>query len=586
LTRTSTPLVNGDACQPLPANSLAGKVVLIQLGVCGAYTQARNAEAAGAVAVVLDNTSGGAFPPDLSGTPAVGIPVVGISANEGVLLRTRLGHGPVFLTWGQVVAVPVTTGGMISFFSSFGLSPDLTLKPDLGAPGGFLRSTVPIEQGSYGTLSGTSMSSPHVAGAVALLLQAHPGLKAQNVRGLLMNYANPAASGFDPATLECVHQQGAGLLDIPAAIRATTRVLPEKLSLGESESGPAHCTLTIYNDGPADLVYDLSHQPAMATGPSTFAVSYLHAPANVQFDRAAVFVPAHGSATADVTISPDPAEPPQTIYGGYLVVAPEGERVVRVPFAGFCGDYQSLPALTIGGLFDLPWLAQKEGRIITRRPNGATYTMAGEDIPFFVLHLDHQASLLRMEVFDAVTGRAWHRAFERKRMPRSAVSGNAFVQAWNGVTMFGKQTLTVPDGDYVMRISALRALGDASNPAHWDVWTSPVITIARGGAQEVAGVGAVSEGAPLAMAIPSTNPSSGMVSFRFRTPKSGRHVRGVRCARRRQRHDRLHGCDRAGDHVGRDADADERGAAAPTGAVLCRLTAPGGTLTRTAVRLR
>ena len=586
LARTSMAPVNNDACQPLPANSLAGHVALIALGTCGAYTQARNAEAAGALAVVLYNNGGGGFAPDVQGTPPVGIPVVGIGAAEGLLLRSRLEFGPVSLTWGEVVAVQLGSGGQTSFFSSFGLSPDLTLKPDLGAPGGFLRSTLPIEQGSYGTLSGTSMSSPHVAGAVALLLQARPNFKAQNVRGQLMNYANPAASAFDPAWLESSHHQGAGLLDIPDAIRGSTRVEPEKLSLGESESGPVHRTLTIHNDGAVDLVYDLSHQPALATGPFTFFASYLRTPANVQFDHGAVFVPAHGSATFDVTITPDPAEPLQTIYGGYLVVAPEAGHVVRVPYAGFCGDYQSLPALTIGGLFDLPWLAQKVGRFFTRRPNGATYTMAGEDVPFLIYHLDHQASLLRIEVFDAVTGRAWHRAFERKHVPRSALEGNAAVLGWNGVTSFGKQTLTVPNGDYILRMSALRALGDASNPAHWDVWNSPVITIARPGAQEIAGIDAAPGEGPLAMAIPSPNPSSGAVSFRFRTPQSGAvtlDVFDISGRRLRGWHwDALP----AGDHLIRWDGADERGASAPAGAILCRLTAPGGTLTRTAVRLR
>lgn len=586
MARTSVVPVSNDACQPLPANSLAGYVALIGLGTCGAYAQARNAEAAGAVAVVLYNTSGAALAPDVQGTPPVGIPVVGISGAEGSLLRSRIGLGPVSLTWGEVVAVPVASGGQTSFFSSFGLSPDLTLKPDLGAPGGFLRSTLPIEQGSYGTLSGTSMASPHVAGAVALLLEARPGLKAQDVRGLLMNYAEPATSGFDPAELESVHHQGAGLLDIPAAVRGTTRVEPDKLSLGESESGPAHRTLTIHNDGAVDLVYDLSHQPALATGPDTFAQTYLRAPASVQFDPAALLVPAHGSATAQVTIAPNPSEPLRTIYGGYLVVAPEGGHVVRVPYAGFCGDYQSLPALTIGGAFDLPWLAQKVGRIYTRRPEGATYTMAGEDIPYFIYHLDHQPSLLRIEIFDAVTGRAWHRAFERKHAPRSALAENASVLGWNGVTTFGKQALTVPNGAYVMRVSALRALGDASNPAHWDVWTSPVITIARPGAQEIAGIDAAPGEGPLAMAIPSPNPSSGAVSFRFRTPQSGAvtlELFDVLGRRLRGWHwDALP----AGDHLVRWDGADQRGASAPAGALLCRLTAPGGTLTRTAVRLR
>jgi hypothetical protein len=445
---------------------------------------------------------------------------------------------------------------------------------------------VPIEQGSYATLSGTSMSSPHVTGAVALLLQAHPGLKSQNVRGVLMNYAVPAASGFGPGIIESVHHQGAGLLDIPAAVLGTTHVSPEKLSLGESESGPAHATLTIENDGATDLVYDLSNQPALATGPNTFAVSYLPAVANVQFAPASVLVPAHGSATVGVTISPDPLEPVQTIYGGYVVVTPGTGREVRVPYAGFCGDYQSLDALTIGGIFDLPWLAQKVGRIYNRRPDGATYTMVGDDIPYFIYHLDHQASLFRLEVFDAVTGRAWHRAYQRKNVPRSALAANATVQGWNGVTTFGKQTLTVPDGSYVVRMSALRALGDESNPAHWDVWTSPVITLARGTAQGIASVGTAVGDATLAMAIPSPNPSSGTVSFQFRTPKSGAvtlDVFDVSGRRLRRWHwEALP----PGDHQIRWDGADERGAAAPAGALLCRLTTSGGTLTRTAVRLR
>ena len=45
--------------------------------------------------------------------------------------------------------------------------------------------------------------------------------------------------------------------------------------------------------------------------------------------------------------------------------------------------------------------------------------------------------------------------------------------------MSGNKVRTVPDGDYIVVISVLKALGDDNNPDHWETWTSPVITIAR-----------------------------------------------------------------------------------------------------------
>ncbi len=105
--------------------------------------------------------------------------------------------------------------------------------------------------------------------------------------------------------------------------------------------------------------------------------------------------------------------------------------------------------------------------------------MSGGDIPYFLVHLDHQSRRLRMEVFDANTGKAWHRAFEGQYMPRNSTSTSFFAFSWDGVTTAGNKTYTVPNGQYVIHLSVLKALGDDSNPAHWETWTSPVITIAR-----------------------------------------------------------------------------------------------------------
>ncbi|MCA1714526.1 MAG: peptidase S8, partial [Gammaproteobacteria bacterium] len=150
---------------------------------------------------------------------------------------------------------------------------------------------------------------------------------------------------------------------------------------------------------------------------------------------------------------------------------------LRVPFAGYVGDYQARAVLTSGGN-GKPWLAKLIAGNYVNQPSGASYTMIGNDIPFFPVHLDHQSRLLRMEVF-GTDGKSWHRAFQQDYLPRNATATGFFAFSWDGMTTAGNKTYTVPNGTYVMRLSVLKALGDASNPAHWETWASPVITIAR-----------------------------------------------------------------------------------------------------------
>ncbi len=62
---------------------------------------------------------------------------------------------------------------------------------------------------------------------------------------------------------------------------------------------------------------------------------------------------------------------------------------------------------------------------------------------------------------------------------RSTGATSFFAFAWDGVTTASKREYVVPNGQYVVRLTGEKALGDSSNPAHTETWTSPVITIAR-----------------------------------------------------------------------------------------------------------
>ena len=385
MARTGTATSTADACDPLPPGSLTGKVALIRRGTCGFNIKSINAENAGAVGVVIYNNVAGIQSITVAGPPAPTIPVVSISAADGVLINDRLAAGPVAMTWtNDFITAPNATGGLISSFSSYGLAAELDLKPDLSAPGGLIRSTYPLENGGYATISGTSMASPHVAGAVALMLQAKGWIsripaQAESIRGLLQNTAVPGGWQGNPAAgLDQVHRQGAGLLKIDKAILAPVSVAPGKLVQGEAAVSPLIHTLTLTNNSTSAITYDLAHQPALSTFGSTFAPSASTFSVTPVFSAASVAVPAGGTASVNVTIPrPDAGATLKRLYGGYIRFTPQGGgQVLRVPYAGLGMDYQAIPVLTGGGTAPCGGTNEVQSVSISGAPTGGSFTLS------------------------------------------------------------------------------------------------------------------------------------------------------------------------------------------------------------------
>ena len=508
MARTGTATSPADACAPLPAGSLAGKIALIRRGTCSFNQKASNAQSAGAVGVVLYNNVAGFVSPTVTGPPDITIPVAAITSARGVVINGRLAAGAVTMTWTDTFASePNPTANLISTFSSYGLAPDLSFKPDIGAPGGLIRSTLPLEQGGHGVLSGTSMASPHVAGAVALLLEAHPHARPAEVEARLQNSARPHRFSGNPAArvLDNVHRQGAGMLQINDAIEATTVVSPSSLALGEIESGSVTRWLTVAsserrgrdrsdhvrsddddrgrdgddNDDDHDgVTYKLGHQPALSTGANTFFPQFLASFATVEFSSPTVSLRGDDEAAVRVTITP-PKENGVRLFGGYITLTPSDDgTVLRVPYAGYNGDYQAIQIFTLAGF---PLLAKQTAAGFLPLPNGGLFTMQGDDVPFVLLHLNHQVANLKMEVIDVATGTSLNFADDEDFLPRNRAANTFFAIAWDGTTMRrpGGRLRTVPNGTYRIDLSVLKALGDPRNPAHVERWSSPNITIAR-----------------------------------------------------------------------------------------------------------
>ncbi|WP_436535936.1 S8 family serine peptidase [Actinoplanes sp. HUAS TT8] len=213
----------------------------------------------------------------------------------------------------------VDRDNQLADFSSTGpRAGDHALKPEITAPGvdivaakaknGFIGDPAPVD--GYVALSGTSMATPHVAGAAAILTQEHPGWSSSLRKNTLMGSAEPTAGVG-------AFEQGAGRVDVAREITQTVTADGGSLSFGlqywpHGDDKPVTKTVTYRNSGPVAVELNLSTPAA----PFTVAATHLS-------------VPAGGTATTTVTADTSNPALADKLYGDYLVAtATGGVRVV------------------------------------------------------------------------------------------------------------------------------------------------------------------------------------------------------------------------------------------------------------------
>jgi subtilisin family serine protease len=240
--KPADPYLCGPASNPngvlntLPAGSLQGKVVLARRGVCSFVSKAARAIAAGATGLILiDNRPGeaNAIPTQMP------LPSGMISDLDGqhlqALARQNGGRLGVRVSSG-IQEIPTNRAGVMTSFSSAGPTDfGHDQKPDISAVGlDVLSSTPPKTTGStFSVFAGTSMATPHIAGAAALLLQHHPGWTPQQVKSALMQTAGPAYADTARTHEAPTLLEGAGLANLVAADDPRVFVAPESLSFGD-----------------------------------------------------------------------------------------------------------------------------------------------------------------------------------------------------------------------------------------------------------------------------------------------------------------------------------------------------------------
>ncbi|MEG3615338.1 S8 family serine peptidase [Isoptericola haloaureus] len=219
----------------------------------------------------------------------------------------------------------VNDADVVARFSSRGpRAGDNALKPEVTAPGvgivagraaGTNRGSVVGEH--YTSVSGTSMATPHVAGAAALLLQQRPDLSAPELKGLL---ATTALLGD-----ESVFEQGTGRIDLPRAMSTPVLADTGSLSMGffdypQDDTAPVTRTVTYRNVGEAEVTLDVDLEIADADGTAP-------ATGMVVADEGTLTVPVAGSVEVSVTVDPTLGEP--GLYSGYLTATDAAGQVLR-----------------------------------------------------------------------------------------------------------------------------------------------------------------------------------------------------------------------------------------------------------------
>ncbi|MFS8200955.1 S8 family peptidase [Streptomyces sp. CWNU-52B] len=282
---------------------------------------------------VVNLSLGGGDTPDIDPLEAQ---VNKLSKEKGILFAIAAGNDGEFGE--QTIGSPgsaeaaLTVGAVddtdtLAPFSSTGPGLDGQIKPDVtapgvditaaAAPGSVIAQEVGENPAGYLTISGTSMATPHVAGAAAILKQQHPDWTYTELKGALTGSAKGGA--YTP------FQQGSGRVQVDKAIEQTVVAVPSSVSFGiqqwpHTDDTPVTEKVTYKNLGTADVTLDLAvtaTDPKGQTAPAGFFT----------LGARTLTVPAGGTASADLTADTRLGGTVDGTYSAYVTATGGGQSV-------------------------------------------------------------------------------------------------------------------------------------------------------------------------------------------------------------------------------------------------------------------
>ncbi|KAJ2806807.1 hypothetical protein H4R20_001544 [Coemansia guatemalensis] len=510
---------NINCCSPIEMD-LKGKLALIPRGNCTFSEKAIAAQNAGAAGVILYNEKAGIRTPLIE--RRVSIPVTMINVKDGELIAMAISAGPVtaMASGEEYKTFDNPNGGKMSDFSSYGPTPELGLVPLLSAPGGDIWSTYPRKKGSYLSLSGTSMSTPYVAGAVALIKQARPELSVDQIRALLVT-SSSSITDSKTGMQTNPYRSGAGLVNIYNAVQSRFHIDRPILSINDTkregvygvisngaDAKSAFRTLTISNmDTQKGMRIALEHLPAAAItmyNPNhTLSNAVYNQLALPTWPKGREKVPANtipqGSCSSNCHpyIAPGESavmkiridrpvglkESERWFYGGFLSFKAEWDdegtqSTFTVPYAGYNGDLNKINALSHKSE-GLPALVYENGKPIDVP---SLFKVNSRNAAFVAYKLDTPSRVVSISLVDLEGKRVGYLPggyYTNSIRTLPSVRG-FFMAAVNGSvypSADASELANVPAGNYSIHLAVLRLLGNLERESDYDIWDSDMFTI-------------------------------------------------------------------------------------------------------------
>ena len=348
---------------------LTGKIALVQRGENSFEDKVKIAKKHGAAGVIAYFNDGDTIYNVVLNGQDKDFPVVTTYYNFGNELAQHEGEYKINFN-GKWEKKPNENVGKFDDSSSWGLTVDGYLKPDVTAPGGDIISS--YNDGRYGLDSGTSMASPHVAGATALIKQAlaerFPTKTAEELQKLVKHLLMSTASinvNKDNGVYISPRQQGAGLIDAYKAAYGDVYVT------GTNDYG----SVSLGNVGDKFdvklLVHNISDKPKTLKYKSTLITDDAYGEGNGDWTGYLTMtsrllselegektVTVGANSTSEITVSVDASKYNEELLklfkNGYYLegfvefYGADGkstDKVASIPFVGFKGEFQNLPVL-------------------------------------------------------------------------------------------------------------------------------------------------------------------------------------------------------------------------------------------------